>query len=252
MNRQFQASPGGRPLRGLFVSGTGTDVGKTVALAALLRACLKADLRVRPVKPVQTGVSGPDDARGDATVYAAAIAGLSNAVAPATLRRFVMPASPHLAAGREGVHLDVESLRAAVLRHYQELSCSFLNLVHPKAYVCPSAVMGEANIIQRDSTIYCNARIGNGNYLNGAVNIAHDAVIGDCNFLGPYSMVLGGASIGDGNHLGPRTLILEKQRAGSHNLCAPDSVLYKGCGDHCRMAGSPAIKIGTYPDPEFS
>ena len=116
MNRQFQASPGGRPLRGLFVSGTGTDVGKTVALAALLRACLKADLRVRPVKPVQTGVSGPDDARGDATVYAAAIAGLSNAVAPATLRRFVMPASPHLAAGREGVHLDVESLRAAVLQ----------------------------------------------------------------------------------------------------------------------------------------
>ena len=119
MNRQFQASPGGRPLRGLFVSGTGTDVGKTVALAALLRACLKADLRVRPVKPVQTGVSGPDDARGDATVYAAAVAGLSNAVAPATLRRFVMPASPHLAAGREGVHLDVESLRAAVLRHWE-------------------------------------------------------------------------------------------------------------------------------------
>ena len=137
------------------------------------------------------------------------------------------------------------ALRAAVLRYYQECSCSFLNLVHPKAYVCPSAVMGVANIIQRDSTIYCNARIGNGNYLNGAVNIAHDAVIGDCNFLGPYSMVLGGASIGDGNHLGPRTLILEKQRAGSHNLCAPDS-------DHCRMAGSPAIKIGTYPDPEFS
>lgn len=144
------------------------------------------------------------------------------------------------------------ALRAAVLRYYQECSCSFLNLVHPKAYVCPSAVMGVANIIQRDSTIYCNARIGNGNYLNGAVNIAHDAVIGDCNFLGPYSMVLGGASIGDGNHLGPRTLILEKQRAGSHNLCAPDSVLYKGCGDHCRMAGSPAIKIGTYPDSEFS
>ena len=119
MNRQFQSSPGGRPLRGLFVSGTGTDVGKTVALAALLRACLKAGVRVRPVKPVQTGVSGPDDARGDAAVYAAAVAGLGNAVAPATLRRFVMPASPHLAAGREGVHLDVESLRAAVLRHWE-------------------------------------------------------------------------------------------------------------------------------------
>lgn len=118
MSKQLQTSSGGRPLRGLFVSGTGTDVGKTVALAALLRACLRADLRVRPVKPVQTGVSGPDDARGDAAVYAAAVEGLRNAVAPATLRRFAMPASPHLAAAREGVHLDVDNLRAAVLRHW--------------------------------------------------------------------------------------------------------------------------------------
>ncbi len=119
MNRQLQTPVSGRPLRGLFVSGTGTDVGKTVALAALLRACVRAGVRVRPVKPVQTGVSGPDDARGDAAVYAAAVEGLRDAVAPATLRRFAMPASPHLAAGREGAHLDVDGLRAAVLRHWE-------------------------------------------------------------------------------------------------------------------------------------
>lgn len=111
-------SIGMRPLRGLFVSGTGTDVGKTVALAALFRACLRAGLQVRPVKPVQTGVSGPHDVRGDAAVYAAAVEDMSQTVAPATLRSFAMPASPHLAAEREEAHLDVASLRTAVLRHW--------------------------------------------------------------------------------------------------------------------------------------
>ena len=66
MSGQVRTSRGSRPLRGLFVSGTGTDVGKTVALAALLRACGRAGVRVRPIKIVQTGVSCPGDVRGDA------------------------------------------------------------------------------------------------------------------------------------------------------------------------------------------
>ena len=45
------------PLRGLFVAGSGTDVGKTVVTAALLRALLLAGINVQAVKPVQTGVA---------------------------------------------------------------------------------------------------------------------------------------------------------------------------------------------------
>lgn len=119
MSGQVRTSRGSRPLRGLFVSGTGTDVGKTVALAALLRACGRAGVRVRPIKIVQTGVSCPGDVRGDAAVYAAAVEDLCDAVTPETLRCFAMPASPHLAAGREGAHLDAESLRAAVMRYWE-------------------------------------------------------------------------------------------------------------------------------------
>ena len=60
-----------RPLRGFFVSGTGTDVGQSVATAALLRALRHRGLAVQAVKPVQTGVE--DAAReGDAALYAAA------------------------------------------------------------------------------------------------------------------------------------------------------------------------------------
>jgi dethiobiotin synthetase len=44
----------------VLVTGTGTDVGKTVATAALARAALEQGLTVCVVKPVQTGV-GPGE-----------------------------------------------------------------------------------------------------------------------------------------------------------------------------------------------
>lgn len=47
----------GRPLCAVFVSGTGTDVGKTVFTAALLRALRLAGVAAQAVKPVQTSAS---------------------------------------------------------------------------------------------------------------------------------------------------------------------------------------------------
>ncbi|MFT3959648.1 MAG: dethiobiotin synthase [Desulfovibrio sp.] len=111
------------PLRGLFVAGSGTDVGKTVVTAALLRALLLAGINVQAVKPVQTGVA-PEQAAtaplADARVYAAAVAGLpqSASMPPATaLRCFSLPASPHLAAAREGARLTCAALRNDIVCH---------------------------------------------------------------------------------------------------------------------------------------
>jgi len=126
-----------RPLRGFFVSGAGTDVGKTVFTAALLRALLAAGGVVQAVKPVQTGVP-PTQAltapMADAAVYAAAVAGMPKSAAqqpalpPATLRCFALPASPHMAAAREGVRLCGEGLRADILAHWRESKADLLLL----------------------------------------------------------------------------------------------------------------------------
>lgn len=112
-----------RPLRGLFVSGSGTDVGKTVVTAALLRALLRAGVRVQAVKPVQTGVA-PDQAHiaplADARVYAAAAADMAEGASmlpAAALHCFSLPASPHLAAAREGARLTCAGLRNNIVCH---------------------------------------------------------------------------------------------------------------------------------------
>jgi dethiobiotin synthetase len=92
----------------VFVTGTDTGVGKTVACAALVREAQNDDLSVAYFKPVQTGV-GPGEP-GDADFVRAVVPD-----APATEGiRFAEPLAPAVAAERAGREIDVEALCAMV------------------------------------------------------------------------------------------------------------------------------------------
>jgi dethiobiotin synthetase len=101
--------------RALFVTGTDTEVGKTVVTRALVRALVNRGLTVRAVKPVESGaptVNGqlrPKDAlalkgaakrNGDVkSIYAYA---------------FPDPVSPHLAARHVGEEIEIEPILALI------------------------------------------------------------------------------------------------------------------------------------------
>ncbi|MFI6033670.1 dethiobiotin synthase [Streptomyces sp. NPDC051315] len=80
----------------LVITGTGTEVGKTVTTAALAASALGAGRSVAVLKAAQTGV-GPDE-RGDAEE----VARLAGAVTPAEVARFPDPLAPATAARRAG------------------------------------------------------------------------------------------------------------------------------------------------------
>jgi dethiobiotin synthetase len=98
-------------LRGLFVTGTDTGVGKTV-LAAALAAALRADgVDVAAFKPVVTGLDEPEDGHpADHELLAAAAGRPADEVTP---HRFGPAVSPHLAAELAGTTLDPATLVAA-------------------------------------------------------------------------------------------------------------------------------------------
>jgi dethiobiotin synthetase len=98
-------------VRGCFVTGTDTGVGKTV-LAAAIAAALRADgVRVAAFKPVVTGLDEPEPGRpADHELLGAAAGVAPGAVAPL---RFGPPVSPHLAAELAGVAIEPAALVAA-------------------------------------------------------------------------------------------------------------------------------------------
>ncbi|MFG2886771.1 dethiobiotin synthase [Streptomyces sp. NPDC048297] len=81
----------------LVITGTGTEVGKTVVTAAVATAALAAGRSVAVLKPAQTGV-GPSE-RGDADE----VARLAGPVTTAELARYPEPLAPGTAARRAGM-----------------------------------------------------------------------------------------------------------------------------------------------------
>ena len=93
-------------LRGLFVTGTDTGVGKTVVSAALLNR-YRGDAPLRYWKPVQTGIEIDDD-----TAEVSRLAACAEEEVFADGIRLYRPVSPHLAALEAGVDITIEGLLA--------------------------------------------------------------------------------------------------------------------------------------------
>jgi dethiobiotin synthetase len=99
-------------VRGLFVTGTDTGVGKTFVGCALAAALRARGRRVAVLKPVETGVDGePEDAR--ALGAAAGDPAPLDDLCPHRLRA---PLAPAVAARLEGVTLDLDRLVALAAR----------------------------------------------------------------------------------------------------------------------------------------
>ncbi len=87
----------------LIVTGTGTGIGKTHVAEALLLALRDKDRRAAGIKPIESGGDGPDS---DALRLRRA----SSFHVKHSGLRLKEPISPHLAARREGVAVDVHRL----------------------------------------------------------------------------------------------------------------------------------------------
>ncbi|MCD4701356.1 MAG: dethiobiotin synthase [Candidatus Aegiribacteria sp.] len=101
-------------MRGVFVTGTGTGVGKTLVAAGLLKALRDGGVSALPVKPVQTGcleidgiLSAPD------LEFSLKVADLSPGEDMKDLMcpfRYSPACSPHLAGRMNGVYADVDTI----------------------------------------------------------------------------------------------------------------------------------------------
>jgi dethiobiotin synthetase len=99
-------------MRGIFVTGTDTGVGKTVVAVALLRALVASGQRAVGMKPVSAGIAAGESVNADVEALRQA----GNVDAPLADRNpfaFVPAIAPHLAASESGVVIDLATIDAA-------------------------------------------------------------------------------------------------------------------------------------------
>jgi len=118
-------------MRGIFITGTDTNVGKTVVAAAvMLRYRVEAPLRYW--KPIQTGIEQDNDTRE--------VNRLSRACDNEVLNcgvRLRGPLSPHLAARRAGTRTTVQSLVETL--HTADLKVSAAHPAPPARWIVEGA-----------------------------------------------------------------------------------------------------------------
>jgi dethiobiotin synthetase len=95
---------------GVFVTGTGTEVGKTVVAATIARTLAAEGKRVAVFKPAVTGLDGGVDTDHELLRRASGSSQSDGEIAP---YRYGPPASPHLAAALAGEEIDPARLREA-------------------------------------------------------------------------------------------------------------------------------------------
>ncbi|KAB8036047.1 dethiobiotin synthase [Janthinobacterium aquaticum] len=99
-----------------FVTGTDTEIGKTLTSSAILHALVQRGVRACGMKPVAAGAELRDGElhNEDADMLAAAgnVTMLRNLTTPYMFRE---PAAPHIAAALEGVQIDPVPILAAYL-----------------------------------------------------------------------------------------------------------------------------------------
>lgn len=109
---------------GLFIAGTDTGVGKTLAARLIVRSFVAAGIRTAVMKPVAAGAEatadGPrnDDALG--LMAEASVEAPYELVNPYCL---AAPVSPHIAAAEAGVHIELELLAERYGQLAQRAEC---------------------------------------------------------------------------------------------------------------------------------
>ena len=97
-------------MKGVFITGTDTNVGKTWVGEQLIKELCNTNINVIPRKPIESGWTEHDITQTDAWILANA-ANKTDSLDKVCPHRFKTPVSPDRAAKYEGVFLKLETLR---------------------------------------------------------------------------------------------------------------------------------------------
>ncbi|HEY3858211.1 MAG TPA: dethiobiotin synthase [Gammaproteobacteria bacterium] len=101
-------------MRGFFVTGTDTGIGKTRVSAGLLKAMAKAGLQCAGMKPVASGAEQTADGlRNEDALALMAAASVQNPYAVVNPYCFAPPVAPHLAAREAQVQISLDPILTA-------------------------------------------------------------------------------------------------------------------------------------------
>jgi sugar O-acyltransferase (sialic acid O-acetyltransferase NeuD family) len=91
--------------------------------------------------------------------------------------------------------LSQRNIRYELYLKFKKMGCNFPNIIHPKAVVEESVIMGEGNVILAMANVGSCVKMGNLNYINNNALVSHDCELQDNIHLAPSSVLASSITI---------------------------------------------------------
>lgn len=114
------------------------------------------------------------------------------------------------------------------------------SLIHPKAWVSPSASLAEGCVVMANATVQADARLGRGCIVNTGASVDHDCRLGEGVHVCPGASVGGEVFVGNGSWLGIGCSVIQGIRIGGHVTVGAGAAVISDIGDCLTVVGVPA------------
>lgn len=116
----------------------------------------------------------------------------------------------------------------------------FFTLIHPTAYIAPTAKLGEGCIIGPFANVGSFATLDDHVLLNLYASAGHDTRIGSCAVISPYASANGGSIIEEGVFVGSHAVVTPNKMVGAQSKVAAGAVVYRDVPELSLATGNPA------------
>lgn len=131
-------------------------------------------------------------------------------------------------------------LRLELLNRYLDRGHKSPPLVHPTAWIAPSATLGEGTLAGPKSVVHVNAQVGRACIVNTAATVDHDCVLEDGVHLSPGVHLAGEVRIGRETMVGVGTAVANRVTIGRNAVIGAGSAVVEDIPENVTAAGVPA------------
>src|SRR5690554_863008 len=142
------------------------------------------------------------------------------------------------------VTMGNNKMRHEIASKLRNLGAHTPNLIHPKAFISPSATLGQGCFIHLNAKISTNCTLGNDCVIDFNSLVAHHATLADACYMSSLAMVGSYCNIGERVLLGMNSLIIPLNLSiGNDCIVGAKSNVTKSFPEKCVLVGNPARKI---------
>ena len=131
-------------------------------------------------------------------------------------------------------------IRMRKARELEKLEAKFLTVIHPTAYISPSASLGEGTFVGANAVVNPCAKIGKHCIINTGAVVEHHCEIADFVHVAPNATLGGKVFVGESTLVGLSATILPKVKVGRDSIIGAGAVVKDDVPDEVTVVGVPA------------